>query len=246
MYFLVSILFFFTVFPHSAGADQTVRERFVYNIYWMGIKAGQAVMDFENKPEGVTIKTHATSAPFISLFYKVDDIAQSTLYPDGYPKEFVLKIQEGRHRRHKITSFKPKMPDKPQKVIFKNILEDESMEFELEKKAYDPLSAFYAMTKRSLEIGKSEFIDIFDNEKLWNTEVKVLKKAKVSVPAGEFNTIMVKPRLESEGIFLRKGKIRIWITDDDRKIPVLFKSKALIGSFTVKLIEGEFKRAEQN
>ncbi len=245
-YFLLSILFFFIVFSPLVEASSSIHKRFVYNIYWMGIKAGQAVMDYKNTPGGITIKTHATSASFISLFYKVDDIAQSTLYQDGYPKKFILKIQEGRHRRHKVTNFEKRSKDKPQKVIYHNKLDDEIIEFQLEKPAYDPLSALYAMTKRPFEVGKSEYIDIFDNKKLWNTEVKVLRKEKVRVPAGEFNTIVVKPLLKSEGIFLKKGRMHIWVTDDNRKIPVLFKSKAKIGSFTVKLIEGDFKSTKQN
>jgi hypothetical protein len=238
--FFLIILCYFIISPHYVNAGQKVHKKFVYSIYWMGIKAGTAVMDYENSSEGITIKTHATSAPFISLFYKVDDVAQSILYPDGYPKKFILKIREGRHRRHKITNFGKTTENNSQKVSFHNVLNDEIIDFQLKKPAYDPLSAFYAITKMTLDVGKSEYIDIFDNKKLWNTEIKVLRKQKVRVPAGEFNTIVVRPLLQSEGIFLRKGKMHVWVTDDSSKIPVLFKSKAKIGTFKVKLIEADY------
>ncbi|MBI5055820.1 MAG: DUF3108 domain-containing protein [Nitrospirae bacterium] len=228
-----------SVFCLSIDAGQPVNNKFVYYIYWSGIKAGTAEFTFENSPEGLTLTTYATSAPVISIFYKVEDFAQSTLDPDGYPKSFILKASEGRHKRDKETYFES-MPDGKHKVNYYDKIKDKRAEFFFDQPAYDPLSAFFAMTKMSLEEGQSKFIDIFDSKKLYHTEIQVLKKEKVRVPAGEFNTILVKPLLKSEGLFRKTGDIFIWATDDDRKLPVLLKSKAVIGSFTVELAEGDY------
>lgn len=230
----------FCIFPRFSESGTSIHKRFVYYIFWSGIRAGKAVLDFKSTPDGATISTRATSATFISLFYKVDDRAISTLHPDGYPREFVLKVHEGLHRRHKITRFEKPGQDKPQKVIFNNVLNNEIIEFNLDKPAYDPLSGFLAMTKRDLIPGQSEYIDVFDNKKLWQTEVKVLRKEKVRVIAGEFDTILVKPLLKSEGLFQKTGEMHLWVTDDDRKLPVRFESKAIIGKFTVMLAGEDF------
>ncbi len=229
-----------SVFPLYATAGSPVNKRFVYYIYWAGIRAGKAVMDYESTPEGITIKTHATSASLISLIYKVDDRAKSVLYPDGYPKKFRLKVRQGRHRRDKVTYFERKIEDKPQKVIYHNILDNEIVEYFFETPAYDPLSAFYEMTKWELVVGQPVFINIFDNKKLWNTEVQVLRKERIRVPAGEFDTIVIRPILKSEGIFPKTGDITIWTTDDERRLPVLMKSKAIVGHFSAVLVEGDF------
>ena len=221
-------------------ATAPVNKKFVYYIYWAGIKAGEAVLHFETTPEGISIKTHATSAKFISIFYTVDDKAQSILYPDGYPRKFTLKVRQGRHKRHKVTYFERKNGKIPQKIIFHNILDDDIFEYFFDTPAYDPLSAFYEMTKRDMQVGRSYFIDIFDNKKLWNTEVKVIGKEKVRVLAGEFDTIVLKPKLQSEGIFPKAGEITIWATDDQYKLPVLLKSKAAIGYFKAVLAEGDY------
>ncbi|MBI5663642.1 MAG: DUF3108 domain-containing protein [Nitrospirae bacterium] len=227
------------VFPSLLEAGDTVNKRFVYYIYWSGIKAGEAVLDYSSTPDGITIRTHATSAPVVSLFYPVDDIAESTLYPDGYPKKFTLKVRKGLYKRDKVTYFERKTDGKPQKIIYHNSLDNKTLEFFLDRQAYDPLSAFYEMTKWDLKIGQSAFIDIFDSKKLFNTEVQVLKKERVTVPAGEFNTIVVRPIIKSEGIFRKTGDITIWATDDDRKLPVLLKSRAIIGHFSAELVEGQ-------
>jgi hypothetical protein len=229
-----------SVIPHSAGAAATDKKSFTYYIYWSGIKGGTAVLDYENTKEGFVVRTHATSLPVINIFYKVDDFAQSILSPDGYPKNYIIKIQEGRHRREKAAWFERKEEGGPTKVIYQNVLDDEKKEFHFDKPVYDMLSAFYAITKMNLEPGQSNYFDIFDSKKLYHTEVQVLRKEKIRVQSREYSTILIKPNLKSEGIFRRTGDVFIWVTDDDRKLPVLMKSKALIGTFTVELAEGDF------
>ncbi len=229
-------------FPLEAGAAPLVPEKLIYDIQWSGITAGNAYLEINNSAGGITITSRAESADFISMFYRVEDIAQSALYPgaSGYPKDYKISLKEGRHRRERETYFENKQGGKPQKVTFQNKIDNETLVFNLEKQAFDPLSAFYEIRKRPLQVGRSEYLDIFDNKKLYNVEVQVLKKERIIVPAGEFNTIVIKPMLQSEGIFMRKGEIFIWLTDDDRKVPVMVRSKIKIGSIIVKLTEGKY------
>jgi len=215
-------------------AEQRVLERFVYTVYWSGFKAGDAILEIDTTTDGITITSRAMSSPFISIFYKVDDLSQSKLYHDGYPSTYILNIREGKYRRETITNFEAN------KIIYNDRLKKEMLEFNLEKRAFDPLSGFYEIRKRQLVVGRSEYIDIFDNKKLYNTEVQIIGKERITVPAGEFDTIVVKPLLKSEGIFMKKGDIYIWLTDDNRKIPVMLKSKVKVGSFVAKLEEGNY------
>jgi hypothetical protein len=66
-------------------------------------------------------------------------------------------------------------------------------------------------------------------------EVKVLRREKVKVPAGEFDCLVVEPVLQASGIFKHEGRLTVWLTDDQFKIPVLMKSKVAVGSIASKL-----------
>lgn len=231
---LIFLFIAFLLFTPDALADPDVPEKLIYAIYWAGLRVGEASLSTSSTTDGMIIRSRAISAPFISIFYKVEDTAETSLYQDGYPRQYVLKVREGRHRRHKEVNFNP---EQPQKVVFHNWLEEKTTHYLLEKRAYDPLSGFHALRKRPLHVGRSEHLAVFDSKKLWNVEVKVIRKERLKLPTGEFDTVVIKPVMESEGLFYQKGEFYIWLSDDEKKIPVMIKSRVKIGSFTAKLMK---------
>jgi hypothetical protein len=76
-----------------------------------------------------------------------------------------------------------------------------------------------------------------DNEKSFDMTVRVVKRERIEVPAGKFDCVMLEPVLKSEGIFKSKGQMFVWLSDDERRIPVLVKSKVPIGSISVSLTD---------
>jgi hypothetical protein len=46
--------------------------------------------------------------------------------------------------------------------------------------------------------------------------------------------------MKSEGIFYRKGEIYIWLTDDEKRVPVMLKTKVKIGSVNASLVGGSY------
>jgi len=67
--------------------------------------------------------------------------------------------------------------------------------------------------------------------------VKFLGRQELEVEAGTFNTVVVEPLVKEGGLFKSEGRIVIWLTDDERKIPVRVNTKVLIGSIDVELKE---------
>ena len=70
--------------------------------------------------------------------------------------------------------------------------------------------------------------------------MQVLRREKIALPLGTFETIVVKPLMKSEGIFSRKGDILIWLTDDAKHIPVQMQTKVVVGSITATLVQGYY------
>ena len=101
-------------------------------------------------------------------------------------------------------------------------------------------SLFYLRTRKDFTIGSTHTIEVHDSGKNWS--VYTLARKKVKTPAGEFDTIKVKTFPKYEGVFMNKGEIFIWLTDDSRT--VLMKSTIAIGSIMTTLTNMKLGAAE--
>jgi len=119
------------------------------------------------------------------------------------------------------------------------IREKKEMVVPIPKYVLDVLGAFYYVRTQRLEPGEPIYLVSNDHEKNYPLKVLVLKREIKKVKAGTFRTIKVEPQLRGEALFKQKGRIWIWLTDDERKMPVLMKSKVLIGSISTELIRYE-------
>lgn len=243
MVLVILCSFTYILFPAPARAGSFhVPEKLVYDLKWMGIKAGTASIEIINEEDTTKIISQAHSAAFISLFYKVEDRIESILSqgssvsPIGKPIKYRVKIREGKHRRDKEVIF----DHGKGKALYFDYRNDEEEEFEVPAPIFDPVSGFYHLRTLELVVGEPLYITIFDNKKIWDVEVQVLRKETVTLPAGTFDTIVVKPLLKSEGIFSRKGEVHIWLTDDEKHIPVLVTLKVKIGHVSATLVEGTY------
>lgn len=208
-----------------------VGEQLIFDIAYGVIKAGTATMSIPDTQwvrgrPCYHVVTTAVSNKFFSSFFKVRDKAESFLDIEGiFPWKFEKHIREGKYSADRYVEY----DQMNRRVIYKK-----------DTLAVSPyiqgvLSSFYYVRTVPLEVGKSFNIDNFGDGKIYPLKVLVHKKERVRVPAGTFDCIIVEPVLRSEGIFKHKGRIAIWLTDDERRIPVLMKSKVLVGSIDVRL-----------
>jgi hypothetical protein len=65
--------------------------------------------------------------------------------------------------------------------------------------------------------------------------LRVLRKERVTVPAGTFNAIVVQPIIKTRGIFSEKGQAEVWLSDDSTRMLLQVKSKLSFGSLNLFL-----------
>jgi len=234
--FLASIIFIFLIVMPADAFD--IPERLEYEITWFGITTGYSSLEIKEDGRGnMIIISTAVSADWVTKLFPVDDRVESIFKASAnwFPLMYHLRTREGERRRHWSIYFdRDKMT-----ATFQDLIANEETVHDIPVNVSDPLMALYEVRKKELVVGKSVYIPLFDSEKLYDLEVQVLEKERIEVPAGEFNTILVKPILQSEGIFSREGPIYTWMTDDKRKIPVMIKTKVKLGSVYAKLIKIE-------
>lgn len=234
------LLFCILMVPEASGFG--LPEKLVYDLTWTGITAGTATLDIAQDEDLVRIVSTARSASWVSVFYTVDDKIETLLSRPtvsrniGLPRHYRVKIREGRHRRDKEVFFNHGKG----KALFEDHIAGEKKDIDIQENTLDPLSGFYYLRTLKFEVGKSAFVEMLDNKKLWNVEVQVLRKERIQTKLGSFDTIVIKPLIKSEGIFNRRGDMYIWLTDDAKHLPVKMQTKVAVGSVTAVLVGGEY------
>lgn len=230
------------LFSPAISSAFSVPEKLIFDLTWTGVKAGTAVLEVVDEKETLRIISTANSAKWVSVFYTVDDRVEAVLSKGkslifiGQPENYRLKIREGKHRRDKEIVFDHV---KHTALFIDHRSKDKDRkEYPVPENVFDPLSVLYYVRTMKLVVGKSTYVDIFDSKKLWNVEVQVLRKEKISTILGDVETIVIKPLMKSEGIFNRKGEMLIWLTDDQKRIPVKMQTKVAVGAITATLVSG--------
>jgi hypothetical protein len=108
------------------------------------------------------------------------------------------------------------------------------------KQPLDEVSMLYLVRTLPLRVGDSYTFNRYFKSEDNPVRIEVVRKERVKVPAGEFDTIVVRPIIKTDGIFGEESELEVYFTDDERRVLVLMKSKApWVRSLTLKLTSYE-------
>jgi hypothetical protein len=208
-------------------------EKLTFAIQYGLIYAGDATLEVRNiavidSMKAYRIISAARTSKSFDLVFKVRDRIISFMdYENLYSLRFEKHIREGKFKRD-------------EKVLFdqqRHIAVYDDKEVPIPPNTQDFLSALYFF--RTLDVDEGEAIAMANHTsgKNYPIFVKVVGRERVKVPAGSFDCIVVEPVLQTTAIFENKGKLTIWMTDDNVRMPVLMRSKVVIGAFEAVLKE---------
>jgi len=101
---------------------------------------------------------------------------------------------------------------------------------------HDVVSAIYFLRTLHLDSGKTVDVPISDSGRVYNLKVQVMERKRVKTVIGKVPVIRVDPQLFGEkGMINAKGQFTIWMTDDQRHLPVSAQVKTEQGTFDITL-----------
>jgi DNA-binding CsgD family transcriptional regulator/LysM repeat protein len=198
-------------------------ENLSFQVRWQFITVGFASMVIKgivnlDGRQAYHVVTEACSAPFFDNFYKVRDINETWIDTESLVSlKYASKTDENNNKKTETILF-----DQANQQF--RIVEN-GKGGSIPPWVQDVLSALYYIRTQDLAVGRNICVDAHSGDKSWPLNVKVIRKERVKVPAGEFETYVVEPAIrDGAGIFQAKGKLWVWITADARRIPVLVYS----------------------
>ena len=226
-------------FPKRKNPAFAQGERLTFAVQYGKITAGYAVLSI---PETVTwtprpalhIVAEAVTHPFFETFFKVRDRIETFIDTEALISwRYEKHLREGGYKADAFYLF-----DQHKQMMYEP---DKATSVTVQAETQDVLSCFYYARAFPLNVGESIYIKVAaDNMKSYELKVDVLRKEKAETLAGDFDCVVVQPHLKYEGVFQQKGEVFLWLTDDERHIPVKIRSKIAIGSININLQDADW------
>ena len=160
---------------------------------------------------------------------RVNDRYESWIDTAGlYSRRFHQNLHEVRYRRNRTYQFDPEGGTWTRENGETGPLSS--------RRPLDDLSfLFYARTL-PLEVGATYTLRQYFKESGNPVVLRVIRRDTVRVPAGTFRTIVVRPSIQTSGLFGEGGQAEVHFSDDDRRILVMIRSRVpVVGSLSLHL-----------
>ena len=129
-------------------------------------------------------------------------------------------------------------------------VDDERIDFDHEEKVarrgtrtipftppvFDSLSAVYYLRALTLPAAEPIELEVVSGKHAYRLAVDVEGLEMVKTPAGLFHARKVHPKMKGEGLLRKQADLWLWFSDDDRRVPVMIRSKLNFGTLTAKLV----------
>jgi hypothetical protein len=234
----------------------SIGERLIYTIKWdppwylfflPAMQAGEIDLqligeaEYENKT-ALKISFQANSSGTLAKMAGLNVNDDFTFYTN--PKTFCTfaafkEIREGKRKRQIYVDYLRET----RQLHFREI--DESVDPPKVKKdeikddipscVHDPLSALYLLRMSELGADYVRTFAIGHDDKIKEITARVEAQESIETPAGKFTAWKISASALMGGLFKDGGQFRIWISADDRKIPVQFEVKVRLGKVLGKL-----------
>jgi hypothetical protein len=214
-------------------------EKLVYTAYYnwefVWVPAGEAVFEIKETNSHYEIKVTGRTYSSYDYFFRVRDyfyskIDKKTLLPNN----FVRIVEEGDYRKFdslvfnhntkKAVSFNGKSRKTAEKKVIP-----------FEQCTHDLLSVLYFMRNVNVgdfKPGQQIPVKMLFDEEIYPIKVRYTgKDPKVNIKGlGTYNTVTVVPDLVTGSVFKDGNKMKVWVSDDYNKIPLLIESPLKMGT----------------
>jgi hypothetical protein len=222
--------------PFGAG------ESIVLRITYAHLLAGRARLtvngvERDTKPVLEFSATARSQGFFAWLFrFRVEDQTLAEWDPaSGCSLRIEKRLREGRAKRDQVVVFDPAGSATVRDPKIKEA------QFEIEPCSLDILSALFVARVRGIPEDRPLELPVFDNGRRFRLAVRFLGRERLDLPpplGPKTPVVIVEPKLvEGTGLFVKEknARLKLWLTDDARRIPVRLRTKVAVGSVSADL-----------
>ena len=164
-----------------------------------------------------------------TIIYSLDDVLESYVGTrDLISRRFVQDFVENdkpSHRRYEIY---------PDSGFFRETGKPDAQPSPANP--LDDAAFFYFVRVTPLEVGKKYVYNRYFRKEKNPVTIEVTRREKMELPDGrEVDCLVLHPVIDTKGMFSKRSETLIWLTDDERRLPVQIRSKFPFGTITLRL-----------
>ncbi|MDX2196029.1 MAG: DUF3108 domain-containing protein [Cytophagales bacterium] len=253
--FVITFIFssFFTYeYNHSQAAIELERDNFskgellTYRLHYGFITAGKATIAVDNdiydinKKPCYSISVTGSSIGTFDLFIKIRDTWSTYIDTTDYvPQKSVRNIEEGRYKLLEEATYYY-AEEKVNVLRMQPGRQNEVKDYKVPHNVQDIVSGFYYLRRinfNKLTKGDTLSINAFFDKNNYKFRVRYMGKGTVKTDAGKFRAIKLVPVMPKNTMFDGEESIKVWISDDKNKIPLLAEAEMYVGAVQLELTQ---------
>jgi hypothetical protein len=131
------------------------------------------------------------------------------------PVQFTKNISEGKNRYHEITVF-----DRTNLVAnWTSPLKKKTKSFPIVADIRDIPTLMFSLRVQNYKVGETTQFKVMADEKIYDLWLNVKKRENVELPNyDKVKSFKIEPDAAFQGLFVRTGKIFVWVSDDERSV----------------------------
>jgi hypothetical protein len=218
-------------------------ERAVYKASWNGIPVATAEISTTSQmidgKKFYSVRVEAKTSAALDLFWRMRDTITSTIEAKALaPTRFTFSQRENR----KMIDTEARFDQSAKKW---SVHRDErrkvkKYEFDQPPNTIDPITAIYLARSQDLKVGEHLYFNIFGGKYRYLLDLEVERREKVHIASGSVDTFKIVPRIKNlmkHGYAERLNEASVWISADERRIPVMLSSRIFVGNIYIERIE---------
>jgi hypothetical protein len=210
-----------------------VGEKLTYQIFWGPFVVGRATLEVAgiekvDNHDCYHLIGKAKTSGLAEWLFPVDSTIESWLdCRDLFTRQYRENRSEGKHHANDETHY-----DYDQKeTITTNLIKGREKRFPLEQPVQDVISSLYFVRAQKLMLDAEQTFTVNAANTNYVVTVRPDERKEIWVrPVGDVQALRIEPTPTLKIVSSNKGRMWIWVSDDERRLPLLLNSELKFGS----------------
>lgn len=212
-----------------------------YQIKYGWIPIGKATVSHQVSERSLDIDVLAYTTGVVNWIARLRDSIRTEIHPKSLkPIKSFIDRREGKFRRKEINHF-DYIQDSVEVLLYDQSLASyqRAESVYLKENVFDMVSTYSFLRYQLIDqmaAGDSILVEIFYEGKYYDFGIEYIGKSEIDIQSGTFDSHEFYLLFPISKTFPKSQLVKIWVTADDRRLPLLIEAKMKFGKARCELV----------